>query len=159
MRYLTSLTLVFILVFIIWPYYHLYRLDNALSSPSSTALAGLIDVQAIRDNTRNRIKWMLGLKERMNSNDPIGWLQQGLQRAGEAALEETINQEWVQRELRDAVTTAVDKRPAYLLAAVEFAMFEGWDSFIVRLGRLGYRDTHLRLRLEGMTWKVTDIVR
>jgi hypothetical protein len=38
-------------------------------------------------------------------------------------------------------------------------MFESWDSFIVRLGELGYNDTQLRLRLKGATWKLTDVVR
>ena len=33
------------------------------------------------------------------------------------------------------------------------------NSFLVRLGKLGYNDTHVRLRLEGVTWKITDIVR
>ena len=159
MRFLVSLLLVFILVFIFWPYYHLYRIDDALGRAEPAALAPLTDLEAIRDNTKERLEWALGLKHVTTGNNPMGWFQQGLQRAGEVALEETINLEWVQSQLRDAAATATDKRPAYFLAAVDYAMFESWNSFLVRLGKLGYNDTHIRLHLEGVTWKITDIVR
>ena len=159
MRFLVSLLLVFILVFIFWPYYHLYRIDDALGRAEPAALAPLTDLEAIRDHTKERLEWALGLKNVTTANNPMGWFQQGLQRAGEVALEETINLEWVQSQLRDAAATATTKRPAYFLAAVDFAMFESWNSFLVRLGKLGYNDTHIRLHLEGVTWKITDIVR
>ena len=159
MRFLVSLLLVFILVFIFWPYYHLYRIDDALGRAEPAALAPLTDLEAIGDNTKERLEWALGLKNVTTGNNPMGWFQQGLQRAGEVALEETINLEWVQSQLRDAAATATDKRPAYFLAAVDYAMFESWNSFLVRLGKLGYNDTHIRLHLEGVTWKITDIVR
>ncbi|MBP6809141.1 MAG: DUF2939 domain-containing protein, partial [Chromatiaceae bacterium] len=102
MRFLVSLLLVFILVFIFWPYYHLYRIDNALGRAEPAALAPLTDLEAIRDNTKQRLEWALGLKNVMTGGNPMGWFQQGLQRAGEVALEETINLEWVQSQLRDA---------------------------------------------------------
>jgi hypothetical protein len=159
MRFLVSLLLVLIVVFLFWPYYHLYRIDNALGRAEPAALAPLTDLDAIRANTKQRLEWALGLKSISPGNNPMAWFQQGLQRAGEVALEETINLEWVQTQLRDAAANASDKRPAYFLAAVDYAMFESWDSFIVRLGRLGYNDTYLRLHLEGLTWKITDIVR
>ena len=158
MRFLTSLFLVFILVFAFWPYYHLYRLDEALGREDPAALAPLIDLQAIRKHTRDRLQWALGMKDAQVANQPLRWLQEGLQRAGEVALEETLTLEWVQDQLRQAVARATDRHPAYLLAAVDFAIFESWNRFIVRLGKLGYNDTHIRLQLEGMTWRVTDII-
>ncbi|MBP9603685.1 MAG: DUF2939 domain-containing protein, partial [Chromatiaceae bacterium] len=48
MRFLVSLLLVFILVFIFWPYYHLYRIDDALGRAEPAALAPLTDLEAIR---------------------------------------------------------------------------------------------------------------
>lgn len=158
MRFLFSLLLAFIVAFAFWPYYHLYRLDDALGRVEPTALDPLIDLDAIRANTKQRLEWALGLKNVTAGNNPMGWFQHGIQRAGEVALDETINLEWVWTQLREAVASATDKRPPYLLAAVDFAMFESWNSFLVRLGKLGYNDTHIRLHLEGMTWKVTDIV-
>ena len=158
MRFLTSLFLVFVILFVLWPYYHLYRLDNALGHPDPAALAPLVDLEAVRDNTRDRLQWALGMKDAQFGNHPMRWLQEGLQRAGEVALEETLTLEWVQNQLRQAVSSATDRRPAYLLAAVDFAFFESWNRFIVRLGRLGYHDTHIRFQLEGLTWRVMDII-
>jgi hypothetical protein len=159
MRFLASLLLVFILVFLFWPYYHLYRLDNALGREDPTSLAPLVDLDAVRANTKKRLEWALGMNDTAPRQDPLGWFQQGLRHAGEVALEETMTLDWIHAQLRDAVATTTEKRPAYFLAAVDFAMFESWDSFIVRLGELGYNDTQLRLRLKGTTWKLTDVVR
>ena len=159
MRFLLSLFLASFLVFLFWPYYHLYRLDDALGRPDPAALAPLVDLDAIRDNTKARLTWAFGMRDTAPGVEPLRWLQQGLQRAGEVAIEDTIDLNWVQTQLRDAVSAATERRPAYLLAAVDFAMFESWNRFIVRLGRLGYGESHLRLHLEGLTWKVTDIVR
>ena len=159
MRFLVSLFLASFLVFLFWPYYHLYRLDDALGRPDPAALAPLVDLDAIRDNTKARLTWAFGMRDTAPGVEPLRWLQQGLQRAGEVAIEDTIDLNWVQTQLRDAVSAATERRPAYLLAAVDFAMFESWNRFIVRLGRLGYGESHVRLHLEGLTWKVTDIIR
>ena len=161
MRFIVSLLLASLLIFLFWPYYHLYRLDNALGRPDPTALEPLVDLDAIRDNTKARLAWAFGMRDSKANPEPepLRWLQQGLQRAGEAALEDTIDLGWVQTQLRDAVSAATERRPAYLLAAVDFAMFESWNRFVIRLGRLGYGETHVRLHLEGLTWKVTDIIR
>ncbi len=160
MRFIVSLLLASLLIFLFWPYYHLYRLDDALGRPDPAALAPLVDLDAIRANTKERLTWALGMRDAAAPGmEPLRWLQQGLQRAGEAALEDTIDLAWVQTQLRDAVSATTERRPAYLLAAVDFAMFESWNRFLVRLGRLGHGETHLRLQLEGLTWKVTDIVR
>ena len=159
MRFLISLFLASFLVFLFWPYYHIYRLDDALGRPDPAALAPLVDLDAIRDNTKARLTWAFGMRDTAPGVEPLRWLQQGLQRAGEVAIEDTIDLNWVQTQLRDAVSAATERRPAYLLAAVDFAMFESWNRFIVRLGRLGYGESHVRLHLEGLTWKVTDIVR
>ena len=159
MRFLLSLFLASFLVFLFWPYYHIYRLDDALGRPEPAALAPLVDLDAIRDNTKARLTWAFGMRDTAPEVEPLRWLQQGLQRAGEVAIEGTSGLGWVQTQLRDAASAATERRPAYLLAAVDFAMFESWNRFIVRLGRLGYGESHLRLHLEGLTWKVTDIVR
>ena len=140
-----------------WPYYHLYRIDDALGRAEPAALAPS-PISTPSGQYQAASQWALGLKNVMTGGNPMGWFQQGLQRAGEVALEETINLEWVQSHAR-CKGHRDHKRPAYFLTAVDFAMFESWNSFLVRLGKLGYNDTHIRLRLEGVTWKITDIVR
>jgi hypothetical protein len=160
MRLLGSLLLILILVFGVWPYYHLYRLDDALGKDDMTSLARLIDVEAVRANYKRRLESGLGLQGQ--PDNPAGallWLQQNLRRLGDAALEQTITLEWVRDSLKEAAAAATDQRPAYFLAGVGFAFFESWDSFIVRLGELGAGETHVRLRLQETRWRVTDIIR
>jgi hypothetical protein len=162
MRLLGYLVLIALLVFGAWPYYHLFRLDDALGKNDMTALEALIDVEAIRGNYKKRIEAGLGMQNLPQGQDPasaLAWLQQNLQRLGDAALEQTITLEWARDSLKEAAAQATDKRPAYFLAGVDFAFFESYDSFIVRLGELGVNATHVRMRLEGRTWRVTDIIR
>ena len=160
MRLLFSLLFILAIVFGVWPYYHLYRLDDALGKNDMTSLQRLVDVDAVRASYEHRLEKGLGLPS--TAGQPAGallWLQQNLQRLGEAALEQTITLEWVRDSLKEAAAAASDKRPAYFLAGVDFAFFDSWDSFIVRLGELGAGETHVRLRLQETTWRVTDILR
>jgi hypothetical protein len=160
MRLIGYLATILIIVFGIWPYYHLYRLDDALGRDDMPMLAELVNVDAIRANYKNRLN--RGLESQAQPDNPAGallWLQQGLQRLGDTALEQTISLEWVRDTLKQSASSATSTRPAYFLAGVEFAFFESWDSFIVRLGELGMGETHVRLRLDGTDWRVTDIIR
>jgi hypothetical protein len=162
MRLLGYLFLIALIVFGVWPYYHLYRLDDALGKNDTNALAQLVDLDAIRGNYKTRLEGNLGLQGQPPAGDPANplvWLQQNIQRLGDSALQQTITLEWVRDSLQQAATDATDKRPAYFLAGVNFAFFESYDSFIVRLGELGRNAVHVRLRLEGATWRITDIIR
>jgi hypothetical protein len=160
MRLLGYVFLILLVVFGIWPYYNLYRLDDALGKDDTSALSQLVDVEAVRSNYKRRLD--RGLAIQPDSGNPAGallWLQQNLQRLGDAALDQTITPDWIRDSLREAAAAATDKRPAYFLAGVDFAFFESWDSFIVRLGELGAGETHVRMRLQGSRWQVTDIIR
>jgi hypothetical protein len=162
MRLLGYLFLIALLVFGAWPYYHLFQLDDALGRNDMNALGELIDVDAIRGSYRERIEKGLGIQSLPRQQDPgsaLAWLQQNLQRLGDAALEQTITLEWARDSLKEAAAQATDKQPPYFLAGVDFAFFESYDSFIVRLGELGVDATHVRMRLEGYRWRVTDIIR
>jgi hypothetical protein len=162
MRLLGYLFLIALAVFGVWPYYHLYRLDDALGRNDTATLGQLVDLGTIRANYKERLTSNLGIPAQPGAGDPANplvWLQENLQRLGDSALEQTITLEWVAETLRAAAASATDKRPAYFLAGVDFAFFESYDSFIVRLGELGRNATHVRLRLEATTWRVTDIIR
>jgi hypothetical protein len=150
------------IVFGAWPYYHLFRLDDALGKNNMAALEPLIDVQAIRENYKERIEKGLGLETLPQPQDPgsaLAWLQQNLQRLGDAALEQSITLEWVRDSLKEAAARSSDKQPPYFLSGIDFAFFESYDSFIVRLGELGINATHVRFHLQDWTWRVTDIIR
>jgi len=160
MRIFGYLILLALAAFVAWPYYEVYRLDDALGKNDMGALEELVDIPAIRRNYKERLQNGLGLGPApQDADSALVWLQQNLQRLGDAALEQTITLEWVRDTLKEAAARATDKRPPYFMAAVTFAFFESYDSFIIRLGELGRNATHVRMRLEDKSWRVTDIIR
>ena len=143
----------------IWPYYTIFRLDNALADTDPKALAPYTDLPAVKAAYRARLGETVGGFAPKGDSDGervIAWLAGNLQRLGDSALDQAITYEWVRNALRDAAARATDKRPAYFMAGIDFAFFEAWDRFVIRLGQLG-EETHVVLRLEGTQWRITDI--
>jgi hypothetical protein len=160
MKYIGYLLLLALIAFGIWPYYSVFRLDDALGRPEVSALQDLVDLPAIQANYRERLAGGLDvLPKTAEPGDVMGWLQQNLQRLGDSALSQAITLEWVRDTLRQAASTATNQKPAYLIAGITFAFFESYDTFLVRIGELGRGATHVRMKLEGQTWRVTDVIR
>ncbi len=160
MRYLGYLLLLALIAFGIWPYYTVFRLDGALNQEDTTELAQLVDLPAVRANYKERVT--SGVDQLLPSNDPndaMAWIRDNLQRLGDSALEQAVTLPWVRDTLRAAVTAATNQSPPYLLAGIDFAFFESYDRFLIRIGELGRGATHVRLSLEGTQWRITDIIR
>jgi hypothetical protein len=156
MRYLGYLFLFALIAFGIWPYYSVFRLDNALGQPGTGALAELVDLPAIQANYKTRLASGLDvLPKRGEAGDVMAWLEQNLQRLGDSALSQVITLDWVRSTLQRTAARATTQKPPYLIAGVTFAFFESYDTFLVRIGELGEGPTHVRLRLEGALWRVT----
>ena len=159
MRYLGYLLLFALIAFGIWPYYSVFRLDHALGQPGTSALAELVDLPAIQANYKERLAGGLDvLPKTGETGEVMAWLEQNLQRLGDAALSQVITLDWVRSTLQRAAARANTQKPPYLIAGVTFAFFESYDRFLVRVGELGQGATHIRLRLEGGLWRVTDII-
>ena len=160
MRYLGYLLLLALIAFGIWPYYTVFRLDGALNQENTTELAQLVDLPAVRANYKERVT--SGVDQLLPSNDPndaMAWIRDNLQRLGDSALEQAVTLPWVRDTLRAAVTAATNQSPPYLLAGIDFAFFESYDRFLIRIGEAGRGATHVRLSLEGTQWRITDIIR
>jgi len=161
MRLLRYLLLFALVAFIVWPYYHVYRLDNALGLNDMRTLEQLLDIPAIRRNYKERLEGGLSLPQPhpQDTDNPLAWLQQNLWRLGDAALEQAITLLWARDTLKEAAAQATDRRPPYFMAAITFAFFESYDRFLIRLGDLGKNATHVRMTLQDKTWQITDIIR
>lgn len=159
MKFVYGLLFVALLAFGAWPYYHVFRIDDALGKDDLEALAQLVDLEAIRQEMTQKID--AGLQA--TTGDPprgsvLNWLQQNLRQAGEHAVEQNITVEWVRDRLKEAVVRASDKPRPYFIRATTFAFFESYDSFIIRLGELGKNASHVRMRLEeDYRWRITGI--
>lgn len=159
MRFFGYLVLFALLGYGIWPYTSVYRLDDAINQPGSTQLAAFVDLPAIRANYKRRLA--SGADAMFPSADPdsvMNWIRQNVERLGESALEQAITLDWVRDTLRNAVTQATGQTPPYLLAGIDFAFFESYNRFLIRIGDLGQGATHVRLSLVGSEWKITDII-
>jgi hypothetical protein len=111
MRFLGYLFLLALLAFGAWPYYQVFRLDQALSDGDTGALAELVDLNAIRQNYRRRLDAGFGLlRPEAQTGEALQWLGQSLRRIGDAALEQTITLDWVRNTLRSATARATDKK-------------------------------------------------
>lgn len=160
MRILGYLILFALVAFVAWPYYQIFRLDEALGKDDMRTLENLVDIPAIRRNYKERLEGGLGLQpDPQDAGSALAWLQQNLRRLGDAALEQTITLEWARDTFKEAAARATDRQPPYFMAAITFAFFESYNSFLIRLGELGRNATHVRMTLEDNTWKVTDIIR
>lgn len=145
----------------IWPYYTVLRLDAALAISDPKAVAPYVNLPAIQQHYKARLNDSINPFVPQGDGDServIAWLAENLQRLGDGALSQAITDQWVRNTLRAAAERGTDSRPAYFTAAIDFAFFESWNRFVIRLGKLG-RETHVVLGLDGPLWRVTDIVR
>lgn len=159
MRFIGYLLLFALIGYGLWPYYTVYRLDDAIERQDDAQLAPLVEVSAIRANLKRRLgTGVKGVFPSAESDSALSWLRQNLERLGETALDQVVTLAWVHETLRGAVTRATGQSPPYLLAGIEFAFFESYNSFLIRIGSLGQGATHLRLSLVDNVWKITDII-
>lgn len=160
-RIFGSLVLIAVLGFGLWPYFTLFRIDAAMARTEAAALAPYVDLPAVQQAYKARLGGAVqGFVPRGDSDGErvVAWLAQNLLRIGDSALDQALTVDWVRGMLRTAAEQATDKRPADLLSAVDFAFFESWNRFVIRLGPIG-ADTNVVLTLTGAGWRVTDIVR
>jgi len=161
-RILGSLALLALVSFGLWPYYTMFRLDGALGHTNAQTLAPYVDLPAIQARYKARLghtvqQWLpndTGAGENMRDT-----LAGHLSALGGAALEQALTLERVRELLRDAVARAGGTPNAGLIEATDFAFFESWDRFTIRLGKLGEGPTHVILALAKQRWQIVDIVR
>lgn len=161
-RLLGSLLLLAVLAYGIYPYYVVYRIDVALAKPEAKALLPYLDLPAIRAGHKERFSGTVDSfapKASSEADRALGWLADNLQQLGDTALDQVITLDWVRKQMQDAAARGTLQRPANLISGIDFAFFESWNRFVIRLGKLGQNDTFLVLTLEGTEWKVTDIIR
>lgn len=159
LRILGLLLLLTVVGYGLWPYYTVLRVTSALEQPEAEALAPYVDLPALRSHYQRRVGDSVDgfvPAGHGDAEEVLGWLAENLKRLGDAALEQAITLGWVQETLRQAVRRAAPGSTD-LLSGIDFAFFESWDRFVVRLGALGDAPTFVVLSYVGGEWLVTDI--
>ncbi len=160
-RILGYLLLLAALGYGLWPFYTVFRLDDAVRNPDPKALAPYVSLAAIQASYRQRLERVVPAFEPRSGPDAdqvVAWLKANLTRLGDAALEQGITLDWVRNALRESAERTTDNRPALFIDAIDFAFFESWNRFVIRIGPLG-SETHVVLGLEGRDWRIVDLVR
>lgn len=164
LRILGLLLLLAVVGYGIWPYTSIFRLNAALESTDAKALAPMVDLAAIQAHYQTRINNSVsGILPEPDGSAPseagkvIGWLKNNLEQLGDAALDQAITLDWVRNALTDASRRVNAQGGGDFISAVDFAFFESWDRFVIRLGELGQRPTFVTLGFEAGQWRVTDI--
>ncbi|MBK1722459.1 DUF2939 domain-containing protein [Thiocystis violacea] len=158
-RILAFLISFIVILYGVWPYYGLYRLDQALSEPDAAAIAPFVDLPAIQAHYQQRLG--AGVAQIIPESDRgkvpmLDWLADGLRQLGDKALTQVISIDLVRGILREAAVRSTDKRPAYFLAGIDYAFFTSWNGFEVRLGE-SPDATRVLMRRDGLDWRITDI--
>jgi hypothetical protein len=159
-RLLGSLFLLALLGYGLWPYYTLFRLDDAVRETDPKALAPYVDLPAIQAAYGARLNTLIPAfepRDGQGADEVIQWLRSNLSRLGDAALEQGITLQWVQSALREAAERTTEDRPALFMDAIDFAFFESWNRFVIRVGPIG-SETHVTLGLVGRDWLIVDLV-
>lgn len=186
-RFLGLFALLAVVLYGIWPYYSILRIDRALEDADAQTLAPLVDLAAIRSHYKARIGSSLdgflpdaqqgrqrqadgsqsGAPSGRQRGDPsalqidadkvLDWLSANVKQLGDAALDEAITLDWVHRRLLAATERANGPTGTSFIQAVDFAFFESWNRFVIRLGKLGRAPTFVTLTFEGGEWRITDI--
>ncbi|MBK1630264.1 hypothetical protein CKO31_05785 [Thiohalocapsa halophila] len=159
-RLLGYLLVLAVLAYGLWPYYTVFRLDDAVREAEPEALAPFVDLAAIQANYAARLNTPVPAFEPPGgpgADQVVLWLKTNLARLGDAALDQAITLEWVQNSIREAARRTTESRPALFMDAIDFAFFESWNRFVIRVGPLG-SETHVVLGLVGTDWRIVDLV-
>lgn len=156
MRFLFSLILVAALAYGVWPYFHLYRLDAAVTADDLGAVGGLVDLAAVRRNLVEQTEWRLEhrIDATVGREGAIAhMLRKGARWMSDTGNGEEVDAAWVRERLLEARVNEAGG----LIQNTEFAFFEAPGRFLVRLGRLGRDPTHLRFERRDWRWVLTGI--
>jgi hypothetical protein len=109
-RLLGYLLLLALLGYGLWPYYTVFRLDDAVREPNTDVLAPFVDLPAIQTAYRGRLQAAVPAFEPRpgpGADQVVQWLRINISRLGDAALDQGITLDWVRNMLREAAEERV----------------------------------------------------
>lgn len=154
MRVLGVALLMAIALFLAWPYFTLWRLDQAVRDGDTAALAESVDLDAVRGELKKKLNKDADSTIGDLSDPFIRWLQEGIQTLGSDALDRLVTLSWVRARLLDHGAGDADEG---FLGQVTYAFFDAPDAFVARIGVATDTPVHVRLTLHGPDWRVTAL--
>ncbi len=141
MRYFSFLIFLAIMGYLVWPYVHLYQLNDAVNNNDKAAVEKLVDFGEVNKVHKENLKWK---SEQMAGGLLPGMIQKGAEMmAGEIDANEMV------KRLRAMEGSPWDQ--------TSFAFFESPTRFTIRLGKLGRNPIHVQMTLQDWYWRITAI--
>jgi hypothetical protein len=158
MKLIYALLFAALLAFLAWPYYRIYQIDDVLGRDDPGELAPLVDLAAVRAGVAQQLDArMQSTTGPAEKGSLLDWVHGNLRKLGSDAAERMIDLEWVHETLQRAARQAIAEPPYYLIRSIDYAFFDGLDSFLIRLGPLEQNPTHVRMQLRGGNWRISGI--
>lgn len=150
MKYINFIIFLAIAAYIGSPYYHLYKLNEAVNNNNKAAFAEMIDIEAVRQVHKDNIAWKTKqiVPQQGQGNIISEMARQSAQILGNATVDTMIDANSILALLRQA---------SPLWDKVSFAFFESPTRFIVRIGELGQKPIHVQMTLQDWSWRITAI--
>lgn len=143
-----------LLAFLASPYIALWRLDQAVRGDNASALADLVDLDAVRGEIKKKLNKDADSVIGELSDPFIRWLQKGIGVLGGDAVDRLVTLPWVRARLLGH--TAGDGNEGFL-GALAYAFFDAPDGFSVRIGARAENPTRLYLKPRGLQWRITAL--
>ncbi len=150
MRWLVRLSLLMLLLYMVVPYYSLYRLNHALIVNDTVQLNRYIDLNQLRAH----YKHALTIGRRSEEGGFSRMFRDTANAMSAATVDQMVTVDWIRYQLTDAKR---DQIGASMLDSLDHAFFEGPNTFLIRLGELGDDPLHLLLQREGLVWRLTTL--
>ena len=114
-----------LLVFVAWPYYRIYQIDDALGYDDPEALARMVDLEAVRAGTMKQLDAsMQAATGRPEEGSLMDWVQDSLHDLGGDAVDKLVDLAWVHAALQRAARQAIDEPPYYFMRGIDYAFDE-----------------------------------
>lgn len=155
MKKLFVLLLLLGLVYIAYPYFELYRLDQALQANDQAALKELVDIHSVRGDQKRQLAITTDRAVGYSDNIISHFLREGAQVIGETAVDNSVDYAWFRSKLNQDKPASEPFSP--MLERVSHAFFEEPRAFMFRVGEMNASPVQVLMVFSDYKWRVVAI--
>ncbi len=155
MKHFSGLIFFAIMGYLIWPYFHLYQLNNAIEKRDRAAFEELIDFDAVNKVYQENLKWK---SEHIIEPQGGSLLPESMREKAQEIASAIGNFAAETMELdTNRIQEILRNNKGTVWKQTSFAFFESPTRFTIRIGKLGRDPVHVQMTLQDWYWRVTAI--
>ena len=102
MKYFAVTAFFGLLAYLAWPFYHVWQLNQAVVAGDRASLSRLVDLPRVKIEINKKLNKEVDSVVGEVSSSFVRWLQEGIHRLGNDAVERLVTLDWVEAGLRRA---------------------------------------------------------